>query len=96
MGGRTHVLKIPSQLALPKPGGGRVPIDTLSPHEPATIIAGLDRLGIPVGHYVGVDLHTVSPTSSLGCLATGNLSVTSLISDPTGTTSLIEQVASHV
>ena len=34
--------------------------------------------------------------SSLGQLATGKLSVTSLISDPTGTTSLLEQVASHI
>ncbi len=95
-GGHTHVLKIPNRLALPAPGGGRVPIDTLSLHSPATIIAGLDSLGIPVRHYVGVDLHMVSPTSSLGRLATGNLSVTSLISDPTGTTSLLEQVASHM
>ena len=45
---------------------------------------------------MGVDLHTVDPASSLGRLATGKLSVTSLISDPTGTTSLLEQVASHV
>jgi len=95
-GGHTHILKIPNKLALPERGGGRVPIDTLSLHAPTTIIAGLDSLGIPVTHYVGVDLHMVSPTSSLGRLATGNLSVTSLISDPTGTTSLLEQVASHV
>ena len=95
-GGHTHVLKIPSTLALPLPGGGRVPIETLSLHSPAAIIAGLDQLGIPVSHYVGVDLHTVDPASSLGQLATGKLSVTSLISDPTGTTSLLEQVASHV
>jgi hypothetical protein len=95
-GGHTHVLKLPSRLALPMPGGGRVPIDTLSLHAPATIIAGLGQLGIPVSHYVGVDLHTVDPASSLGQLATGKLSVTSLISDPTGTTSLLEQVASHV
>ena len=73
-----------------------MPIETLSLHSPATIIAGLDHLGIPVSHYVGVDLHTVDPASSLGQLATGKLSVTSLISDPTGTTSLLEQVASHV
>jgi hypothetical protein len=38
----------------------------------------------------------VSPGSSLGQLATGKLSVTSLISDPTGTTSLLEAVASHI
>ena len=95
-GGHTHVLKIPSKLGLPLPGGGTVPIQTLSLHRPATIIAGLDHLGIPVSHYVGVDLHTVDPASSLGELATGKLSVTSLISDPTGTTSLLEQVASHV
>ena len=57
---------------------------------------GLDRLGIPVTHYVGVDLHTVNPSSNLGRLATGRLSVTSLIADPTGTGSLLAQVASHM
>jgi hypothetical protein len=65
-------------------------------HKPDAIIAGLDQLGIPVTHYVGVDLHMVDPSSNLGKLATGKLSVTSLISDPTGTTTLLEQVASHI
>jgi hypothetical protein len=95
-GGHTHVLEIPDGLGLPMPGGASVPIQTLSLHAPGTIIAGLDHLGIPVSHYVGVDLHMVNPNSSLGQLATGRLSVTSLISDPTGTTSLLEQVASHI
>jgi hypothetical protein len=95
-GGHTHVLEIPNGLGLPLPGGGSVPIETLSLHAPSTIISGLDRLGIPVSHYVGVDLHMVNPNSSLGQLATGKLSATSLISDPTGTTSLLEQVASHI
>ena len=96
VGGHTNVLQIPKTLGLPLADGRTVPIGTLSLHAPTTIIAGLDHLGIPVTHYVGVDLHMVSPDSSLGRLATGNLSVTGLISDPTGTTSLIEQVASHV
>ena len=78
------------------PRGASVPIQTLSLYAPGTIIAGLDRLGIPVSHYVGVDLHMVSPNSNLGQLATGRLSVTSLMWDPTGTTSLLEQVASHI
>jgi hypothetical protein len=95
-GSHTNVLKIPSRLALPVPGGRTVPIETLSLHAPDDIIAGLGRLGIPVSHYVGVDLHMVSPGSSLGQLATGKLSVTSMISDPTGATSLLEQVASHI
>jgi hypothetical protein len=95
-GGHTNVLKIPSALALPLHEGGTVPIDSLSVRAPSTIIAGLDTLGIPVTHYVGVDLHMVDPHSSLGQLATGKLSVTSMISDPTGTSSLLEQVASHI
>jgi hypothetical protein len=95
-GGHTNVLKIPSTLELPRRGGGDAPIDTLSLHAPTAIIAGLDRLDIPVSHYVGVDLHMVNPTSSLGQLATGRMSVTSLITDPTGTASLLEQVASHM
>jgi hypothetical protein len=95
-GAHTNVLKIPSSLQLPQAGGHTVPIETLSLHAPVALIAGLGRLGIPVSHYVGVDLHMVSPGSSLGQLATGKLSVTSLISDPTGTTSLLEAVASHI
>jgi hypothetical protein len=95
-GARTNVLKIPSTLQLPQPGGGTVPVETLSLHRPVPIISGLDHLGIPVSHYVGVDLHMVSAGSSLGQLATGKLSVTSLISDPTGATSILEQVASHI
>ena len=95
-GAHTNVLQIPQSLDLPLAGGGTVPLGTLSLHAPSTIIAGLDRLGIPVTHYVGVDLHMVSPSSSLGQLATGKLAIGSMISDPTGTTSLIEQVASHI
>jgi hypothetical protein len=94
--GHTNVLRIPSTLEVTGPGGGPVALSSLNIHSPAAIIAALRHLGIPVGHYVGVDLHAVSPTSRLGLLATGKLSVTSLISDPTGTSSLIEAVASHV
>jgi hypothetical protein len=95
-GARTNVLKVPSSLQLPQPGGHTVRIETLSLHAPVALIAGLRRVGIPVSHYVGVDLHMVSPSSSLGQLATGKLSVTSLMTDPTGTTTLLEQVASHI
>jgi len=95
-GGHTKVLKIPNGLGLPLAGGDTVPIRTLSLHAPTAIIAGLSRLGIPVSHYVGVDLHMVAPSSSLGQLATGRLSISSMISDPTGTTGLLEQVASHI
>jgi hypothetical protein len=94
--GHTRVLKIPSGLALPVLGGGTARIDSLNIHAPASIISGLDHLGIPVSHYVGVDLHMVDPNSSLGQLATGKLSVSSMISDPTGTSSVLEQVASHI
>lgn len=94
--GHTNVLQIPKSLTLPLRGGGSTPINALDVHAPAAIIAGLNTIGIPVAHYVGVDLHAVSPSSNLGRLATGKLSVTSMISNPTGTTSLLEQVASHV
>jgi hypothetical protein len=96
VGGHTNVLKIPNALDLPLHSGASAAIDTLSIHAPRSIIAGLDHLGIPVSHYVGVDLHMVDPSSNLGRLATGKLSISSMISDPTGTTSLLEQVASHV
>ena len=93
---RTNVLTIPSNLEVPGAAGTPVALSSLNIHSPALMIAGLRHMGIPVGHYVGVDLHTVSPDSRLGMLATGKISVTSLISDPTGTSSLIESVASHV
>lgn len=95
-GSHTNVLKVPSSLALPLAGGQKAAIEALSLHNPDAIISGLDRLGIPVTHYVGVDLHMVDPNSNLGKLATGKLSVTSLVSNPTGTTTLLEQVASHI
>jgi hypothetical protein len=94
--GHTNVLKIPSSLGLPLAGGRMAPIETLNLHAPDAIIGGLAHLGIPVTHYVGVDLHMVDPSSSLGQLATGKLSITSMISDPTSTTTLLEQVASHI
>jgi hypothetical protein len=62
--GHTAILKIPNSLGLPLPGGGWVPIQALSLQDPATIIAGLDRLGIPVSRYVGIDLHTFGPNSA--------------------------------
>jgi hypothetical protein len=95
-GGHTNVLLIPSALAITGPDGHKVPIRDLSIHSPAPIISGLSRMGIPVSEFVGVDLHMVNPNSSLGRLATGKISVTSLISNPTGTSSLIQEVASHV
>ncbi len=94
-GDHTHVLQIPSALALPLADGARVPLENLSLRTPTSIVAGLDRLGIPVGRYVGVDLRGVDLTSTLGRLATGKISIASLVSDPTGTTTLLEDVASH-
>jgi hypothetical protein len=96
VGGHTNILQIPKALGLPLEDGSTVPLGTLSLHSPSTIIAGLDRLGIPVSHYVGVDLHMVDPASDLGQLATGKLSVGSMMSDPTAASSLLEQVASHI
>ena len=95
-GGHTKVLQVPSSLGLPVSPGRTVPLSSLSVHAPTALIAGLTRMGIPVSHYVAVDLHTVDPNSSLGRLATGKLSVTSMITDPTGTSSLLQQVASHM
>ena len=96
VGGHTNVLQIPKVLGLPLATGGTVPLASMSLHSPSSIIAGLGRLGIPVAHYVGVDLHTVNAHSDLGQLATGKLSVSSMISNPTGMSSLLDQVASHI
>jgi hypothetical protein len=96
-GGHTKVLVVPSTLGVTTGHSTHpVPLSALNIHQPEAIISGLRQLGIPVGRYVGVDLHAVSPTSSLGRLALGKTSMASLLGHPTGTTSLIEAVASHV
>ncbi len=95
-GARTNVLQIPKGLGLPLADGSTVPLETLSLHAPTAIIAGLARLGIPVSHYVGVDLHAVNPKSDLAKLATGAVPLGSMMSDPTGASSLLQQVASHI
>lgn len=95
-GGHTNVLQIPQALGLPLKNGSTVPLQTLSLHAPSAIIAGLSRLGIPVTHYVGVDLHAVNPHSNLAKLANGDMPLGSLMSNPAGASSLLQQVASHI
>jgi hypothetical protein len=95
-GAHTNILQIPQNLGLTLQNGSIVPLETLNLHAPSAIIAGLDRLGIPVTHYVGVDLHTVNPQSNLAKLANGTMPLGSLMSDPTGASSLLQQVASHI
>jgi hypothetical protein len=96
-GGHTKVLMVPSTLGVSTGHSTHtVPLSALNIHRPEAIITGLRQLGIPVGRYVGVDLHAVSPDSSLGMLALGKTSMASLVGHPAGTTSLIEAVASHV
>jgi hypothetical protein len=95
--GHTKVLLVPTSLGVTTGHSTRtVPLSALNIHQPEAIIAGLRQLGIPVGHYVGVDLHAADPNSSLGKLALGKISMASLIGHPTGTTSMLEAVASHV
>jgi hypothetical protein len=93
--GHINVLVLPTTLAIGV-SGHNVALSTLNIHAPDKIISGLRTLGIPVARYVGVDLHMVNASSNLGQLATGKISISTLISDPTGTASLLEQVASHV
>jgi hypothetical protein len=96
VGGHTNILQIPQALGLPQQNGSTVPLDSLSLHAPTALIAGLDRLDIPVTHYVGVDLHTVNPHSNLAKLADGKMALGSLMSNPAGASSLLQQVASHI
>jgi hypothetical protein len=96
VGGHTNILQIPQGLGVPLQNGSTVPLDKLSLHAPTALIAGLGRLDIPVTHYVGVDLHTVDPHSSLAKLADGKMALGSLMSNPAGASSLLQQVASHI
>jgi hypothetical protein len=92
----TKVLKVPAMLELSASDGTERTLASFSVDAPTDIIAGLRQAGIPVGRYVGVDLHAVSPTSRLAELASGKLSLTSLISNPASTASLLDAVAKHI
>jgi hypothetical protein len=100
--GHTNVLKVPSDLGVAGGSGSggassaSVPLSHLNIRQPDAILSGLRELGIPVGRYVGVDLHAANPSSALGRLALGKTDMTELISHPAGTASLMEAVASHV
>lgn len=93
--GHTNVLILPTSLAVTV-GGRQKALSSLDIHAPVAIISGLRQLGIPVARYVAVDLHTVSPNSSLGRLATGKISITGMLTNPTGTMSMLKAVATHV
>jgi hypothetical protein len=94
--GHTNVLQIPSNLDVKGADGRSVPLSSFRISAPSLIISGLRQLGIPIGRYIGVDLHAVSPTSALGQVATGKIAITSLLADPTHLASLAEAIASHV
>jgi hypothetical protein len=94
--GHTGVLQIPKTLMLPVGRGQTARIDALSVKRPATIMSGLERLGIPIGQFVGLDLHMYSTHSVIGRLAMGQVSASSLISNPLSASSVLEQVASHI
>jgi len=96
VGGHTNILEVPNTLLVPLSGGTATPIDALSLRRPTTMIRALGRLGLPISRYVGVDLHMVSPDSTLGRLATGQISAANLIANPLGASSLLDQVASHI
>lgn len=93
--GHTNVLILPTTLAV-SVSGHTAPLSDYNIHKPAAIIGGLRHLGIPVARYVGVDLHMVNANSSLGRLATGKVSIAGLLTNPTGTMSMLSAVASHV
>ena len=98
VGGHTNVLRNPSGISACRSWRTATrPLGSLSLHVPTYHHRrAQNSLGIPVSHYVGVDLHMVDPASNLGRLATGKLEISSMISDPTGTSSLLQQVASHI
>lgn len=94
--GRAHPLQIPNTMLLPLGGGKSAPIDTLDLQHPTTIIGGLERLGLPIRQFVGLDLHMFSSKSVIGRLASGQASAASLIANPLSASSILEQVASHI
>ena len=95
-GGHTNVLQIPQALGLPLAGGPSVPLETVSLHVPAPIVAGLDRPGHPREPLRRRRPPRGRPDLDLGRLATGKLAMRSMLSDPIGTSSILQQVAAHV
>jgi hypothetical protein len=95
-GGHMNVLNLPEGLSLRGSGGQAAALSSFNIRRPAPIIQGLRELGIPVGRYVGVDLHAVSRSSALGQLAMGKVSLASLLSNPVRTASVMAAAASHV
>lgn len=94
-GGRADVLALPGRLAAAA-GRSRRAIDQVAPEAARRLVATVESLGVPVTHYVGLDLAHVAPASPLGQLVTGHRSAASLTSDPLAAGAVLSGLVHHL
>jgi hypothetical protein len=94
--GHAQVLSLPGRLSLataaPRPGA----IDQVAPGRPAGVVGTVERLGIRVTHYVGLDLSRVSAGSPIGQLLRGKASVGTLVTNPLDLDHVLASVVHHL
>jgi hypothetical protein len=90
------LLELPSRLTVSGNDKRGTTLGQIPPEQPVVVVRTVEHLGIPVGHYVGVDFSSVQIGSELWKLATGRLTPGSLIADPLSAAKVLLQAASHV
>lgn len=92
----TTVLPVPWRLEVGTVGGRVVTAGDVPPQRPAPLVRGLESAGIPVSRFLGVDLRTVAPGSTLGRLVAGTESVGQVLHDPVAAAGALTDAAHHV
>lgn len=94
--GRAQVLSLPSHLALPPVAGRAVPLDRMAPGRPADLVDALQRLGVRVTRYIGLDLSRVPVASPVGRLLSGKASIAALIANPLDLDHVLAGIVHHL
>lgn len=59
-------------------------------------MATVEGLGVPVAHYVGLDLSDLPPRSTLNLVLTGRVAASGLVTDPVAAAHLLADLAGRV
>lgn len=94
--GRADVLSLPGRL-MSRPGHQAArAIDHVAPEAARRLVATVESLGLPVAHYVGLDLAHVAPTSALGQLVADRRSASGIIRDPLAAGAVLSGLVHHL
>lgn len=93
--GRAEVLSLPGRLATAASGGRRA-LDQLDPEAARPVVATVEALGVPVAHYIGLDLAHLPRRSVLGRVVDGQTSIGGLVGNPLGAAHLLTAVAGRL